>query len=560
LILDIRPHNAHAAARLPSALSLCVPSTLLKRPTFPLARLAPMLPSTAARTRFAAWRDASRIVVYDADAPALSDRPALLGLLRKFRAEGFEASKEVAWVRGGFNAIYRERPDLLDRSPIVDEDGEEEDELGDMAPPMGLTAAPSFPTCIFLLTCMRTQVAANPFFDAIRQNLELAHGAGSSGEPIVLRLPRRVRRRVGDLPFDSQSPSSAEDLTRALELQFYKIELGEQRRLMGVMEHHSKESGTQASAGGIITAGLEKGNKNRYRNIWPFEHARVRLCKSRPDDDDYMNASYVQPLGTTKRYIATQGPLPATFADFWTLCWEQNVHVVVMLTREIESNTVKCGKYWDDGEYGPLRLKLLATDDTPEQEHRRKESEMNAGFFAAHVTLPHKAKGKGKRAGKERGRANEHPSTVRRVFQLKHTGYPRAPPRIITQLQYLDWPDFNVPSDPRGVLELIHEVEEAEGNEVDPSTGIARHAQGNPPVLLHCSAGVGRTGGFIAVDAVLDGLRRDMRKRREETEAGAAAGGSASPIRRVIEDMREQRMSLCQSLRQYVFVHRAIIE
>ncbi len=56
----------------------------------------------------------------------------------------------------------------------------------------------------------------------------------------------------------------------------------------------------------------------RYRNIWPFEHARVRLRKTKPDDDDYMNASYVQPLGTTKRYIATQGPLPATFADFWT--------------------------------------------------------------------------------------------------------------------------------------------------------------------------------------------------------------------------------------------------
>ena len=56
----------------------------------------------------------------------------------------------------------------------------------------------------------------------------------------------------------------------------------------------------------------------RYRNIWPFEHARVRLRKTKPDDDDYMNASYVQPLGTTKRYIATQGPLPATFTDFWT--------------------------------------------------------------------------------------------------------------------------------------------------------------------------------------------------------------------------------------------------
>ena len=56
----------------------------------------------------------------------------------------------------------------------------------------------------------------------------------------------------------------------------------------------------------------------RYRNIWPFEHTRVRLRKFKPEDDDYMNASYVQPLGTTKRYIATQGPLPATFTDFWT--------------------------------------------------------------------------------------------------------------------------------------------------------------------------------------------------------------------------------------------------
>jgi len=65
----------------------------------------------------------------------------------------------------------------------------------------------------------------------------------------------------------------------------------------------------------------------------------MRLRKARPDDGDYMNASYVQPLGTTKRYIAPQGALAATYADFWTLCWEQNVHVIVMLTREVEGNT-----------------------------------------------------------------------------------------------------------------------------------------------------------------------------------------------------------------------------
>ncbi|CCM06630.1 uncharacterized protein FIBRA_08910 [Fibroporia radiculosa] len=944
LILDIRPHNAHAAARIPGALSLSVPSTLLKRPTFALARLAPMLPAPASRARFAGWASAARILVYDSDAPGLAERPALLGLLRKFRAEGFPHAREVAWLRGGFNTVWRERPDLLDHTPPPDDDAEE-DELGELLSPPALTVTPglvlpsglpedmsrstsapahmstfgshkvlrtkglskiaflepstmapprafrgagsssqvpetptvtsasmidpfatisttatptpgpsllasraksagappgslafnlklpgmsrtsgsiaapqragapgafaggeetqSFPTMagassmptlspVGYPSGMSGQsrpmhhsmpytrpVAVNPFFDTIRQNLELARGAESVGERgagIALRLPRRVRRRVGDLPFEwlreiarrsgkakegsssddsgeegwsegesqnqtvngakevstprrevppslgyapyvqqhmgaklvlpatlraleprstspptsppqspskkkhvspthsrqnsyshgrahsqsnpeprilvqphpvpadsphrqkrrqrakpkplvesesmsspagessaetSQSPSGADELTRALELQFYRIELGEQRRLMGVMEHHSMESATglgqghsvvggavggfSVSAAGVvavspnvvrggakvgnereggeeakakvvfpfsITAGLEKGNKNR--RIWPFEHARVRLRKVHPDDDDYMNASYVQPLGTKKRYIATQGPLPTTFTDFWTLCWEQNVHVIVMLTREVEGAAVKSGKYWEGSEFGPLRLKLLATDDTPERERYRRESEMNAGFFGAHAAAQKR------RQPKRKDGEDEHRSIVRRIFQLKHTGHPNAPPRIVTQLQYLEWPDMNVPDDPHGVLRLIREVEEAvararvagdrcwgegplhqgpwparlsvptpspprsdagtpedsilEGdNEVEPTTGIARRALRNPPVLLHCSAGVGRTGGFIAVDAILDGVRREMRKRKEETQAAAAA-------------------------------------
>ncbi|KAH9836776.1 uncharacterized protein C8Q71DRAFT_796909 [Rhodofomes roseus] len=772
LIVDIRPFNAYATARIRGSLSLSVPSTLLKRPTYALARLAPMISSTSARARFATWRDSSRIIVHDADAGGLLERPALLGLLRKFRAEGFDERRQVAWIKGGFNSVWRERPDLLDHSPLPEE-AEEEDDVAELAPPsmaitdnasvhalpemaksssapattatfkalrtkalpmsaftrlepsasrgagpsllaaraskshnpmdpqatpsafnLRLPAFSSAPGTVRAQTAQTTHpfppvagtsimptlsassaspvafsttvggmrphrhsvphgrpVAFNAFFDAIRQNLELAHrtepaGEGGRGAGIALRLPRRVRRRVGDLPFDwlreiarrsgrasessseseseeeeegsqqdgvtfpapretrpgppaaptkrkptpladdaadsadedamsvsSQSPPSAEDLARELELQFYRIELGEQRRLMGVMEHHSLESqpGTGdvgAGAAGVvpvvsgdpgekameeedfpfsITAGLEKGNKNRYRNIWPFEHARVRLRKARPDDDDYMNASYVQPLGTKKRYIATQGPLAATYNDFWTLCWEQNVHVIVMLTREIEGNTVKCGKYWTEGEYGPLRLQLLATDDTPERERRRREKETNGGFFSAHVPPPPKSTRKSRRQQKAGSDSDSERDIVRRVFKLTHTGYPQAKPRVVTQLQYLAWPDFNVPEDPRGLLGLIREVEEAaarshkagdktwgegpmhpgpwpsrmsiptpsppkehaqpadvplDDNDVDPLTGVSRRVVDNPPVLLHCSAGVGRTGGYIAVDAL----------------------------------------------------------
>ncbi|KAI0762248.1 hypothetical protein C8Q74DRAFT_137813 [Fomes fomentarius] len=843
LVLDIRPHNVYVQARIPNALSLSVPSTLLKRPNFPLARLAEMLPTSFARDKLSKWPQASRILVYDSDSASLPPNLTssnLLGLMRKFRSEGYPAAREIAWLRGGFHAVSRDYPDLVDRSPPSDELDEDEEQgepeidgnpallaktasasgtsrvlrakhlpqaaftsattislrrkamqppptiplqvvpptpgiqlddplsklpdtstsVAAVPPPIvkasrsgraeftlslppglvkartmpGTTSGPmvSMPTLspqythpgaynrVASYSVPGRQVAFNPFFDTIRQNIELGNKSAAT-EGIPLKLPRRVRRRVGELPFEwlreiarksrrstessssiseasgsssdsdghhgdgndslsfagpstieqdststsrtlqrpsqsqlsmtahrsphsspssqpipiqvsrprfgsdsppsptssshSQTPPEAHELTRALEMQFYKIELGEQKRLLGVMERHSMESGKVIHEGsGVhgslglglsnpspreargslplssaedskaaiftaeeamqpfpysITAGLEKGAKNRYRNIWPFEHARVRLCRSKPDDDDYMNASFVQPLGTTKRYIATQGPLPTTFTDFWTLCWEQNVHVIVMLTREIEGSSVKCGKYWAEGTYGPLRLRLIETSDTPERERKRQESETSGGFFSAHMQAQAKAKPKPKSKGRGKGKAEdasmedeENPSSIKRVFELTNTAYPLAPPRIVTQFQYLEWPDLNVPKDPRGVLGLMRQVEEAvehnrsfgqkqwgEGplyltghvdaepihgstivtgkgrisDEVDPITGVALVARENAPVLLHCSAGVGRTGGFIAVDAVLDGVRREMRKRKAQQTADATA-------------------------------------
>jgi tyrosine-protein phosphatase 2/3 len=254
---------------------------------------------------------------------------------------------------------------------------------------------------------------------------------------------------------------------------------------------------------------------------------------------------------------------------FCRLCWQENVHVIVMLTREVESALVKCGNYWAEGTYGPLRLKLVSTSDTPERERKRRESEMSSGFF----NIPQA------RAAQQNDKDEEQ--TIRRVFELTHTGYPDIPPRTVTQLQYLDWPDLDVPKDPRGLLELMQEVDDVveksgshgggawgegpllqkagsvpsivspdpakfeqlsdfgssgrettpegdDSDDLDEKTGVAKHAMDNPPVLLHCSAGVGRTGGFIAVDAVLDGVRREMRKRREEKEK--MSSGTGSPV------------------------------
>ena len=125
LILDIRPHNAFALARLPTARSLSVPSTLLKRPLFSLARLAQMLSSPAARARFSAYATFKKVLVYDADSNTLPEGGNLLGLMRKLRKEEYKG--EVCWVKGGFHAVWRERMDVVDREPPSEGEEEEED-------------------------------------------------------------------------------------------------------------------------------------------------------------------------------------------------------------------------------------------------------------------------------------------------------------------------------------------------------------------------------------------------------------------------------------------------
>lgn len=215
---------------------------------------------------------------------------------------------------------------------------------------------------------------ANPFFDNIRQNLELSHGGIT--ERIPLLLAPEIASRARDLPkFLSDFMSMSEkDGADKLANQFYEVEVGEQRRLQAVMNWHTEDSGAGIGAGdqqtqqskdkeevdrlaawgfsqladasgrhsptasGLdqenyfpfsITAGVERGTKNRYKNIWPYDFSRVRLGAP-ADDSDYINASFVQPRGTTRRYIATQGPLDATYCDFWTLIWEQDVRIIVM--------------------------------------------------------------------------------------------------------------------------------------------------------------------------------------------------------------------------------------
>lgn len=336
LIVDIRPPAAFSSARVPRAISLSVPSTLLKRPLFSLERLTAMLSSPSARSRFSSWSSASRILVYDADSTTIGDSSNINGLLRKFNVGGFHG--QLAWLKGGFHAVWRERRDIIDALPPTPEpEAEEEDDAQDKTvrprqlPPGAFLItstthhnalhsnavlgtgipAPKRPPSVIARSVsspptISSHPAFNPFFDTVRQNTELSQGIT---ERIPLRLPRRVRRRIHDLPFpwlrdiarraanavlpnksisdtsssesendsDGANPADIEEGKEALAMQFFKVELSEQRRLMGIMEHHSKESGQDEAYSSApfpfsITAGVEKGAKNRLVHLTLIIH------------------------------------------------------------------------------------------------------------------------------------------------------------------------------------------------------------------------------------------------------------------------------------------------
>ncbi|KAH7345071.1 hypothetical protein B0J17DRAFT_712685 [Rhizoctonia solani] len=544
LIIDVRSSGAHALSHVRGALSLSVPSTLLKRPNFPLANMATMIPLPTGQAAFSRWSSAERILVYDADLSRLADGSGVLGLLRKFEVAGSKA--ELAWLVGGHNAVARLARDCLEAGGPPPSEPEQ---------PSAVTNNPfvhahSLPQSAFQQSSTTTGPshkpnqlqASNPFYDNIRQNRELSHGIT---ERIPLELSQDVISRKDEIPVpwvrDIVENSDREKGIEALAMQFYRIELREQRRLQGVMSHHSNESqglqhGASTSHSQIhdpfpfsITAGIEKGAKNRYKNIWPYEHARVRLQEAAEDGSDYVNASHVRPRGSNLQYIATQGPMPATFADFWTMVWEQHVHVIVMLTRQVEGNQLKCGDYWSGTQFGPLRLQLIATEGGTE-EVVEKPTGFDFGF-------------------NDKNKADEESQpTIRRTFALTHAGHPEEPPRKVVQFQFLSWLDMNVPETPAGLLDLVKDVREAaeEADKHDPS--------GQPnPVLVHCSAGVGRTGSFVAIDAILDAVRREIDATRplslepsSSDPSDSDIDGSADPSSESIGSAKVRRASFLE--------------
>ncbi|XP_009796944.1 protein-tyrosine-phosphatase PTP1 [Nicotiana tabacum] len=237
-------------------------------------------------------------------------------------------------------------------------------------------------------------------------------------------------------------------------------------------------------------------SKNRYTDVLPFDNNRVVLdpCKDyRPSASGYINASFIKISENLSQFIATQGPLPLTFEDFWEMIIQHRCPVIVMLTQLVDNyKTVKCGDYFQaDG--GPRRFgnicivtKWIKTSQT---------------------------------------------SLILRCLEVNHIES-KEPPLCVLHIQYPDWPDHGVPKDTLAVREILKQT-----SSVPPSLG---------PIVVHCSAGIGRTGTYCAIHNTIQRIMvGDM---------------SALDLVNTITVFRSQRIGMVQTMEQYLFCYDAIID
>ncbi|XP_061093440.1 protein tyrosine phosphatase receptor type Ma isoform X9 [Conger conger] len=232
----------------------------------------------------------------------------------------------------------------------------------------------------------------------------------------------------------------------------------------------------------------ENRMKNRYGNIIAYDHSRVRLqALEGEQSSDYINANYVDGYHRPNHYIATQGPMQETVYDFWRMIWQENTATIVMVTNLVEVGRVKCCKYWpDDTEiYRDMKVTLIETQLLSEY--------------------------------------------VIRTFAVEKRGAHEI--REIRQFHFTGWPDHGVPYHATGLLGFVRRVK-------------SKSPANAGPMVVHCSAGAGRTGCFIVIDIMLDMAERE----------------GVVDIYNCVRELRSRRVNMVQTEEQYVFIHDAILE
>ena len=303
LLLDLRVAPQYVLSRIIGAMNLCIPTTLLKRPSFNVQKLADTFTKPDEKEKFLQWRRASYIVVYDAHSSYLKDATSSVNTLKKFAMEGWHGSSCV--LRGGYLEFSKKSPDMVDRessNQIEDTNVRSLSIDANMPPAIPLAGGCLMPA---------TMTAANPFFGNIRQNMDLMDGVGqvSIERPAIL-----AQKDTPELPAWLRNAIDMKDNGKLVADRFLKIERDEQTRMQKALSAHvSYGSPPAATPQSVQIAGIEKGTKNRYKDMLPYDHSRVKLQNVPLGGCDYVNASHVKAKWSNKVYIASQAPVPTTF-------------------------------------------------------------------------------------------------------------------------------------------------------------------------------------------------------------------------------------------------------
>ncbi|XP_032044213.1 receptor-type tyrosine-protein phosphatase eta isoform X4 [Aythya fuligula] len=234
----------------------------------------------------------------------------------------------------------------------------------------------------------------------------------------------------------------------------------------------------------------ENRGKNRYNNVLPYDISRVKLSDLNSATGDYINANYMPGYTSKKAFIAAQGPLANTTEDFWRMIWEKNIYCIVMLTKCVEQARTKCEQYWPDKQsktYGNIAVTVVLETVLPEW-------------------------------------------TIR-DFNVESANTGES--RIVRQFHFTSWPDHGVPETTDLLINFRHHVHEySSQNPIDS------------PVLVHCSAGVGRTGTFIAIDRLIQQIEME----------------NTVDVYGVVYDLRMHRPLMVQTEDQYVFLNQCVMD
>ncbi|OCT65093.1 hypothetical protein XELAEV_18041335mg [Xenopus laevis] len=350
-----------------------------------------------------------------------------------------------------------------------------------------------------------------PVSDVLSGKKDIVEGLPPSGG--IKKGPRMEAKKIGPLKLaawnglslsrmplpdeEKEEPSSASNDDRC--------KLLEQRLEQGmVFTEYEQISKKRLPDSECSIARLpENAERNRYQDVLPYDDTRVELVPTKENNTGYINASHIKVTvgGVDWDYIATQGPLQSTCQDFWQMVWEQGIAIIAMVTLEDEGSREKSNRYWP---------RLGSRHNT-----------VNYGRFKITTRF--------------RTDSGCYATTGLKIKHLLS-----GQERTVWHLQYTDWPEHGHPDDVKGFLSYLEEIQSVRrhtNSTISPNSP-------NPPVLVHCSAGVGRAGVIILSEVMIACLEHN----------------EMLDIPLVLDMLRHQRMLMVQTLSQYTFVYKVLIQ